>query len=357
MRDRIYEVRKRMERTGIEGLFLSKRETVRYLTGFSGSSAFVVITPDEGYFLTDFRYITQAEEEIKDLNIKECKGGLGDVYSFIDGLKLGSLGFEGNDINYEQFARLEEKIKLKKLISVSEEIDALRVKKDALEVAAIKKAIEISSKAFEDAVDYIEEGKTEREIALGLEFGIKKGRAEEIPFDIIVASGVRSAMPHASISDKRLSKGDNLIIDFGSTWEGYSSDETCTLFLGKVDREQKKVFQIVKDAHDMAIEAVRPGVEASYIDSVARDKIKDAGYGEYFGHGTGHGVGLAVHEKPAISKFSGGSDVLIEEGMVFTIEPGIYIPEWGGVRIEDMVLVTSCGCEVLTYLPKELRLV
>ena len=349
MRERLCRVQDKMEAYEVDGLFLTNKETIRYLTGFTGSSGFVVVTPEKGYFLTDSRYATQAKEQVQAFKLEEYTGKLENVFLFIKGLKLKSLGFEGENVSFDKFKKLQEMLPSVDLKSVSEWIDGLRLKKDEQEIASIKKAIDISSGAFKEIVDIIEEGKVEKDIALELEYRIKKGGADDISFDVIVASGSRSALPHGIASDKKICHGDTLIIDFGSTWKGYNSDETCTLFMGEADEDQKKVFQIVKDAHDRAIEAVRPGVKACEVDSAARETIKNAGYGDYFGHGTGHGVGLAIHEKPVVSSFS---DALLDEGMVITIEPGIYIPDWGGIRIEDMVLVTHDGCEVLTYLSK-----
>ncbi len=349
MRERLCRVQEKMEVSGVDGLFLTKKETIRYLAGFTGSSAFLVITPGEGYFLTDSRYTTQAKAEVQGFKIEACTGKLEDVLLFIKGLKIKSLGFEGENVSFDKFKKIEKMLSSMDLKSASGWIDEFRLKKDAQEIASIKKAIDISSEAFKEVVDLIEEGSVEKDIALELEYRIKKGGADDISFDIIVASGSRSALPHGLASRKKICHGDTLVIDFGSTWQGYSSNETCTLFMGTPDKEQKKVFQIVKDAHDRAIECVRPGVKASDVDNAAREIINNAGYGDNFGHGTGHGVGLEIHEKPVISS---SSDAVLDDGMVITIEPGIYIPDWGGVRIEDMVLVTDNGCEVLTYSSK-----
>jgi Xaa-Pro aminopeptidase len=183
-----------------------------------------------------------------------------------------------------------------------------------------------------------------------MEFFMKRHGAQAISFDFIVASGKRSALPHGRASSKRIEKGDFILFDFGSRVEGYHSDETCTVILDKPSSEQKKIYQIVKEAHDSAIARVRPGIPIHEVDAAARDHIHSHGYGDYFGHGTGHGIGLAVHEDPVINKENNG---ILQEGMVFTVEPGIYLPDFGGVRIEDMVRVTPQGPEVLTYLSKE----
>lgn len=261
------------------------------------------------------------------------------------------VGFEGQGITYDTYHKLKNLLRGKRFFLAPDDIDKIRCSKDEDELKRIRKAIDLASVGFRTAIDCIMPGILERDIALAIEMAMKKMGAEDIPFDIIVASGIRAALPHGKASDKRIKKSEMVIVDLGATYQGYNSDETCTFVVGQPSREQKKIYQIVKDAHDYAIDAVRPGVKASYIDSVARDFIKAAEYGKYFGHGTGHGVGLAVHEWPNISPYNNAA---IEEGMVFTIEPGIYIPDWGGVRIEDMVLVTRDGCKVLTKMSKEM---
>jgi Xaa-Pro aminopeptidase len=235
---------------------------------------------------------------------------------------------------------------------LEKELKNMRAVKDAEELVLIRRAGGIASDAFQHITEKIQEGVPEREIALEMEFFMKQNEADALAFDIIVASGKRSALPHGKAGAKRIEKGDLILIDYGASFQGYHSDETCTVVLGSPSSEQKKIYQIVKEAHDKAVELVRPGIPIQDVDRAARDHIRQSGYGDYFGHGLGHGVGLAVHEDPTVN--SENQD-LIQEGMVFTIEPGIYLPDWGGVRIEDMVLVTSEGAEVLTRVPKELR--
>jgi Xaa-Pro aminopeptidase len=200
----------------------------------------------------------------------------------------------------------------------------------------------------------IKKGSPEKEISLEMESFMKKNGAEATGFDIIVASGTRSALPHGKASNKQIEKGDFVLIDFGSGFQGYHSDQTRTMVYGKPSSKQKKVYQIVKEAHDKSIEVVHPGVPIYEVDGAARDHIRKCGFGDYFGHGTGHGIGLSVHEDPVVNSENKG---LVQEGMVFTIEPGIYIPDWGGVRIEDMIRVTSQGAELLTYIPTDLRVI
>jgi Xaa-Pro aminopeptidase len=240
------------------------------------------------------------------------------------------------------------------LIPLEEELKNFRAEKDSKELALIRRAIDISSNAFLSLPKILKEGVLEREVALEMEFFMKRNGADAIGFDIIIASGKRSALPHGRASTKGIEKGDFILIDFGSEFQGYHSDQTRTLVCGNPSLEQQKIYRIVKEAHDRAIEKIRPGIPIGEVDTAAREYIRNQGYGDYFGHGTGHGIGLAVHEDPVVNSENKG---LLQEGMVFTIEPGIYIPNWGGVRIEDMVFVTPQGAEVLTYLPGELNVV
>ncbi len=235
---------------------------------------------------------------------------------------------------------------------LGEELAGLRNRKDQFEVEALESAARLNAVAFEEVLPQIRPGATEREIALALEFSLKRHGGEEKAFDFIVASGDRGAMPHGVASEKRLAEGELVTIDFGTRVDGYHSDETVTLALGEVAERQREVFDTVLKAHDLAMEAVKPGVPLRDIDAVARQHITEAGYGDYFGHGLGHGVGLDVHEFPVVSP-RGTADAQV--GSVFTIEPGIYVPGLGGVRIEDMVLVTASGCRSLTRIDKKFR--
>jgi Xaa-Pro aminopeptidase len=212
---------------------------------------------------------------------------------------------------------------------------------------------DIASQALLGILDLIRPGVPEREVALGLEFAMKNAGADDKSFDFIVASGPRGALPHGKASDKKIQVGELVTLDFGAVYRGYHSDETVTVAVGTPDSRQKEIYSIVRDAHDKALEAVKPGISLKDLDGIARRYIEGKGYGNYFGHGLGHGVGLEVHEKPTVSF---RSEQTAGEGMVFTIEPGIYIPDWGGVRIEDTVVVTQDGCRLLTSVPKELMI-
>jgi Xaa-Pro aminopeptidase len=353
-----HEMRQRSARkilglNDLNGILFSSLENIRHLCGFTGSDGAFLLTQETSYFLTDSRYWTQAEAEVKESQIIHYKKKLEGIVSLLLDLKLKRVGFESTSLVVSSHQSLIKKLaNAAELIPLEEEIKNLRGIKDAQELVSIRTAIDISSNAFLHINEMLKEGALEREIALEMEFFMKRNGAEAISFDIIIASGKRSALPHGKATDKRIERGDFILIDFGSKYQGYHSDQTRTVVCGKPSSEQKRVYQVVMEAHDKAIEIIRPGIPIQKVDATARDHIQEKGYGEYFGHGTGHGIGLAVHEEPGINAESNG---LVQEGMVFTIEPGIYIPDWGGVRIEDMIRVTPQGAEVLTSLPEDLR--
>jgi Xaa-Pro aminopeptidase len=349
--ERIDRIRNILRDDNIDGILITTMQNVHYLSGFTGSDAVLLMTETGGYFLTDSRYTTQAKEEVSGFEVIEYRKKIEGLSNLINELRLGGVGFEAGNVTCQAHKELAEKTIGSQFIPLDKKVRNMRAVKDDEEIGRIKMAIDIAAKSLMENTCRVTPGNQEREIAMELEFSMRRNGADNVAFDTIVASGGRSALPHGKASEKRVGEGDFVIIDFGARYRGYYSDETCTFFCGKPNRRQKEIYQIVKDAHDKAISSVLPGMKAMEIDAVARGWIKDAGYGEYFGHGTGHGVGLEVHENPVIGP---ESEDLLEEGMVFTIEPGIYIPEWGGVRIEDMVLVTRKGCEVLTGLSKEI---
>ncbi|MDI7260728.1 MAG: Xaa-Pro peptidase family protein [Thermodesulfobacteriota bacterium] len=345
-------VRKTINSNQLDGILFSGLENIRYLCGFTGSDGALLLTRKEAFFLTDSRYWTQAEDEVKHARIVHYKKKLDGIASLLSDLTLKKVGVEALSLTLSSYQFL---IKILggevAFISMEDELKNLRAVKDLQELSLIRRAIDLSSKSFFHIVEMLKQGVVEREIAIEMEFFMKKSGAEATGFDIIIASGKRSALPHGRASNKNIKGGDFILIDFGLRFQGYHSDQTRTLICGNPTLKQKRIYQIVKEAHDRAVEAIRPGIPICEIDKAARDHIHQSGYGKYFGHGTGHGIGLAVHEDPVIN---GENKGLVEEGMVFTIEPGIYLPEWGGVRIEDMIRVTSQGAEVLTYLPAEL---
>ncbi|MDT8318384.1 MAG: Xaa-Pro peptidase family protein [bacterium] len=332
-----------------DALLISDMNNVRYFSGFTGSSASMLCVGEATFFLTDGRYRTQASEEVKGAEIVIYKSLLDSLEELLLKLNIASLAFEAEDISYARWSDLKDRFGTIKLLPVKEQIRNIRRVKETGEIEIIKRGTSLAKETFLAVRDLIKPGAIESDIALAFEIEAKKRGASKLSFDIIVASGARSALPHASPTDKVIIDGDLVVVDFGIVLDGYSTDETCTFRVGKVGPELNEIYEIVKEAHDRAIALVKPGVKAADVDNSARKHVVDKGYGDYFIHGTGHGVGLQIHELPTISE---RSEELLEEGMVFTVEPGIYVPERGGVRIEDMILVTADGCEVLTHCNK-----
>ena len=348
---RVAKIRELLKKKKLDCLLIISLPNLRYLSGFSGSSGALLITREDGYFLTDSRYRSQARREAKGFVVRQCRKIIEGIAELSRSAGIKRMGFEASHLTYQDYQRLKELLLKVKLVPVSKELDSLRAIKDKGEISLIKKATRIAAQGFLELKDTIQPGSRERNLAIELEHQLKKRGSGELPFEIIVASGPRGALPHGVASEKKIRNGEGVVIDFGSRYKGYFSDETCTLLMGGPTRKQKKIYQIVKAAHDKAIDFIKPGRKSSQIDEVARHYIHQAGYSHGFGHALGHGVGLAIHEEPLISP---DSSTVIEEGMVFTIEPGIYLEDWGGVRIEDMVVVTREGCKVLTQVSKEI---
>ena len=339
-------------RGGVEALLITDLANIRYLTGFTGSSAKVVVTQRGAWFFTDFRYDSQARDEVGEVSgfkiIILKKSWVEAVATLLRRLKRGSLSFEENFLTYGAFRGLKRALNGVRLKPVSGLVEKLREVKDQQEIKELQKAASIADAGFKEAqrlINNLDKGLTELDVSEAIERVLKKKGAIGPSFDIIVASGARSALPHGTPTGKRIKKGEFVIVDMGALYKGYHSDATRTYFTGKPTRRHLEIHGCVLEAHDRAISIVRPGVKAADIDFAARDHIERAGYGKYFGHGTGHGTGLVIHEGPSIGPKSKG---VVAEGMVFTIEPGIYIPGFGGVRIEDMVQVTDDGAILLT---------
>jgi Xaa-Pro aminopeptidase len=325
---------------------------VRYLSNFTGSSALVVLTRGEGFFLTDPRYTTQAREEVQGLKVRIFrKRGLGEAAALVRKLGVKSLGFESASLSYDAYTLVKKAVAPVRLRPAPGIVAGARLCKDFCEIERIRSSIKVMERGFKAVERFLRPGVTEREAALRAETSFKRNGADGTAFETIIASGERGALPHGLASDKRIKKGELVVVDMGVVKDGYNSDSTRTYCVGRATPRQREVHGTVLCAGLSAIEKIRAGVKASAVDRAARARIRKAGYGKYFSHATGHGVGLLVHEGPVLSKDS--KDVL-EEGMVVTVEPGIYIPGWGGVRIEDMVAVRKDGPELLTSTPREL---
>ena len=334
----------------VDALLITSGETIRYITGFTGSESVFLVSRRGGCLIVDSRYTSQAHVECKNISIKESRNKFKGFVAAAAQRGFKKIGFDPQQLTVSHFRELKKEGSFA-LVELSEDIEAIRAVKDAGELKLLKKAADISSNSFLDVLAEIRPGDREESIARSLEYTIKKNGAETTPFPLIVASGKRGALPHGLATNKKVRKGEFVTVDFGAVYKGYCSDETCTVVIGKPAKKQKMVYQAVKEAHDKAMNAVRPGIQAHTIDVVARGVLERAGLGHYFGHGTGHGVGLAVHEAPRIAP---DQEAIIEKDMVFTIEPGVYIPGWGGVRIEDTVRVTRGGCEPVSSVSKEL---
>jgi len=345
-------IEKFMRRKDLDAILFWGRENIRYLCGFTGSDGVLIFTRDGQLFLTDSRYTEQAKSEVTGAAVAQYRQKISGVGRILKSLRVRRLGFEAAAINFDSYHKLQQRLPRVFFTPLSRELTGLRAVKEAEEVARIKKAIQIASDSFRKTASRIMPGFSESAIAESLEYQFRRRGGEKPSFDTIVASGYRAALPHGAASKKNLEKGETVVVDFGTSFQGYHSDETKTLILGKPDARTRRIYEIVLRAQAKAIQTVRPGVKGREIDAAARGLIVKGGYGDFFGHGTGHGVGLAVHEEPLISP---RGNQAVEEGMVFTIEPGIYVPGWGGVRLEDMVRVTSKGCERLTSLPKEIK--
>jgi Xaa-Pro aminopeptidase len=351
--NRLQLIRDALAARGIDGFLVTDLRNVRYLSGFSGSSACLLVTQREQLLFTDFRYEEQSKRETRGFEIlieKEERPKL--IVAKAKSMNLGVLGFE-TTVTYAFYRSLLRKgVRVK---AVANLIEDLRTAKDKAELKLIGQSVERAEKAFTDVKPRIKKGVTERQVALMLEDELKKNGCVSLPFDIIVAAGPGSSMPHAKPTDNRIRAGDLVVIDWGGEAGGYFSDMTRTLLMGGSNLSKKiEIYETVLQANKAAIASVREGVQARMVDRTARDVIQKAGYGEHFGHGTGHGVGLEVHERPRISRL--GKET-VKSGMVFTIEPGIYLPGIGGVRIEDMVVASRDGCRVLTTLPKGLDII
>jgi Xaa-Pro aminopeptidase len=339
-----------MAAKGIKALLVTRREDVRYLTGFTGSTGTVLVTPARQYFVTDFRYMLQARRETSGITILiQKKDWVSAVHDAAERSGVGTVWFDESSVLVDALGKLKKTgLRLRGCRDAAGE---LRQRKDAREIASIRKAVRRAEESFRELKKDIRPGATEQELGLKLEYLMRGKGARKAAFDTIVASGRNGAMPHAATTNRRIKKGDLVTFDFGAEADGYFSDITRTICVGRPSSKQREIHGLVMNAQAAAIRMVRPGTLCKVVDEAARGMIKKAGHAKHFGHSTGHGVGLMVHEGPAISP---SSKAFVEQGMVFTVEPGVYIPGWGGVRIEDMVLVTGSGVTVLTTLPREL---
>jgi Xaa-Pro aminopeptidase len=355
--DRVDELRGKFQGFGIDTLWIVQPENRRYLSGFKAqdgglteSSGSLLITSSAALLITDSRYTTQAEQEVVGFEVVTQKGGLVEALSnALKQVRTKRLGFEGGYVIWELYKQVTERLPQQspsiELVPLSGVIEEMREVKEPGEVEILRGSAKLMGDVLARVIRELEPGQTERDVAWRIETLIREQGADEASFPPIVASGPNSALPHATPTERALRETEPIILDVGARLEGYCSDMTRTVFLGEPSHEFKEIYTTVREAQISALKSVKPGMETTEADSIARDHIVKAGYGAYFGHSLGHGIGLAPHETPALGPLKPKA---LREGMVFTIEPGIYIPGKGGVRLEEMVILEKDGAELIT---------
>ena len=345
------------ENKGIDGFLVTNLQNMNYLSGFDGEG-FALITKKDNYLLTDSRYTEQAEKESPDFIIRIDEPKTKDarilaLRKIIEKIKINKIAFESNNLSFADFKKYSDSLKSIEFLPTKNIIEQIRMIKDKDEIIKMKKAAQITTESLKEVFEIIKPGMRELDIASELAYTMRKKGAQKESFDTIVISGERSSLPHGKPSEKKIDEGELITIDMGANYQNYNSDITRTIIMGKENQKQKEIYSIVLEAQKAALEFIKPGLKCNEVDSVARNIIEKKGYGKNFGHGLGHGVGLDIHEMPRVSF---NDDTILLPGMVVTIEPGIYLPEFGGVRIEDSVLITEEGYEILTWFPKILNL-
>ena len=354
IKNRISKLRRILDEKSLDAFLISQPENRYYLSGFSGSAGYLFITQKHAVLATDFRYVEQVKTQAPDYTLFQISGSINKWFpEIIDGLKIKKLGFESADITFDRYQNLSSIIGKTgiglQLLPFTDTVETIRTVKDAEEIALIERAAEIGDTALKHITEIIRAGMTELELAWELEKSMRELSSQSMPFEIIAGSGPNAALPHAQPSERILQEGEPVVIDFGAKVKGYCSDITRTLCVGKPDATFNKIYGIVLDAQMTAISKIVNGTTGAEADRFARSIIEDAGYGEAFGHSLGHGIGLAAHEKPSLSRVS---EDILTENMAFTVEPGIYVAGWGGIRIEDTVIIKNGKISVLSQSAK-----
>lgn len=356
MASRLSQLRAGLKARNLDGIVIHHLPHVRYLTGFSGSAGLLLVTRSEAMVLTDFRYEQQIQQEL----LPGIKGIVDRMpyERLVADKAVGpgmSLGFQEGSVTVDLHQRMGKVFKKVKLVGTGSFVAEIVAVKTPEEIASLQKACDIATKVYKQILMIAKPGVRENEIAMEIGYLGRKFGAEDDAFDIIVASGPRGALPHGRASTRKIRKGDMVTLDYGFTYNGFNSDMTRTFAVGEPGAEARKIFDIVLEAEIKGIEVTRAGITAQTLDAACRDHIVAAGYGDRFGHATGHGLGIDVHETPRIAWVN--SDMKLRSGMVVTVEPGIYLPGKMGVRIEDDLVVTATGCTILTKAPKKLIIV
>ena len=353
MTSNLKRLQERMADKSVESLLVSEVTNVQWASGFTGSFGFVLTTPTQALFITDSRYGVQAKEEVKEMEV--ISFGSPQTATDVIGqqsakLGLRTLGFEAATVTYATYADWKEKLAPTEMVPISEVVETLRMVKSADEIEKMRQTCRLADSCFEHVIRMIQPGVAEIDIALDIEFYFRRNGAQ-LAFTPIVVSGVRSARPHGKPSDKKLERGDFVTMDFGANLDGYCSDLTRTVVVGEVSDRHREVYEAVLEAQLGALEAIKPGEVAGDVDRLSRRLLSNHQLDQYFGHGLGHGLGKVVHDG---GRMNSTSTTVLEPGQVWTVEPGVYIEGFGGVRIEDDVVVTETGIEILTHSPKEL---
>ncbi|MBY7143395.1 aminopeptidase P family protein [Virgibacillus sp. NKC19-3] len=349
--EKLIKLRNGLEANNLDAILITSAINRRYITGFTGTAGAAIISKNEAKFITDFRYTAQATAQAEGFEIIEHKQAIElEMKEQIKDMNVKRLGFEKDHVTFSKYEEYKQVIDAE-LVPISGLVEDIRLFKTADELSIMKEAAKIADEAFEHIQAYIKPGVREIDISNELEFFMRRQGATSSSFDIIVASGMRSTLPHGVASDKKVSSGELVTLDYGALYNGYCSDITRTFAVGEISNDLKTIYDTVLKANLQGIEGIKPGITGKEADALTRDYIEEKGYGDYFGHSTGHGLGLEVHEGPSLSY---RTDKKLETGMVVTVEPGIYVPGVGGCRIEDDIVITETGNERLTFAKKEL---
>lgn len=352
MKPRLNKLYKKLSHEKIDALLVTKNVNVSYLSGFHGTEAYALCSPAANFLITDSKYAQSSKDEVTDFKVKIRDGSISKILKELcrkSGIER--LGFESKWLSYNEHRRLKDELKRLDLVATLDLVEAVREIKGASEIRFIKRAVKISDRTYKSLLDFIKPGISEEEVAIEIDHLLRLNGAEANSFPTIAISGRRSSLPHGRPTPKRIGPNDPVLLDFGARCRCYCSDLTRMVFLGRMSEKFRRIYEWVLNAQMKAIEKLKPGVRISDIDRAARQYLERKGVGKYFSHRLGHGVGMEIHEEPSISQ---ANKARLKEGMVFTIEPAVYIPGWGGCRIEDMVLVTRGGVEILSNSPRQM---
>ncbi|HJH11088.1 MAG TPA: Xaa-Pro peptidase family protein [Metalysinibacillus jejuensis] len=348
---KLTKLRQALQQSSLDALLVTSEFNRRYITGFTGTAGVALVTKEDAVFITDFRYTSQANDQVEGFRVVQHSGSLiKEVATQVEKLGVKTLGFEQDAMTFAEYEQYKENVS-SQFVPTSGIIEKIRLIKTPQEITIIKAACAIADDAFTHILNFIEPGKTELEVANELEFFMRKQGATSSSFDTIVASGLRSALPHGVATNKVIEKGDFVTLDYGALYNGYISDMTRTIAVGEPSEKLVDMYNAVLASQLLALEKVGPNMTGKEADAIARDYLTAQGYGEAFGHSLGHGIGLEVHEAPSLSV---RGETVLEPNMTVTLEPGVYLPGIGGVRIEDDILITATGNEKLTHSTKEL---